>query len=105
MSALDAASKPASVGQCVFWLQQAQCSAISDKTLSSKQFNLFGPPAGSSLLRGWFSRGRAPTMSRGSYDLLAQRLRAFTAFFADAAWPLQQPGAVGGLPEAWFLGP
>ena len=44
-------------------------------------------------------------MSQGSDDLRAQRLRAFDAFFAEAASPLQQPGASGGMPEAWFLGP
>lgn len=44
-------------------------------------------------------------MSQGSDDLRAQRLRAFDAFFAEAASPLRQPGASGGVPEAWFLGP
>ena len=44
-------------------------------------------------------------MSQGSEDLREQRLRAFDAFFAGAASPLQRPGASGGLPEAWFLGP
>ncbi len=44
-------------------------------------------------------------MSQGSDDLRAQRLRAFDTFLAGAASPLQQPGAAGGLPEAWFLGP
>jgi glutamate/tyrosine decarboxylase-like PLP-dependent enzyme len=44
-------------------------------------------------------------MSQSSDDLRSQRLRAFDAFFADDASPLQRPGAPGGLPEAWFLGP
>jgi glutamate/tyrosine decarboxylase-like PLP-dependent enzyme len=44
-------------------------------------------------------------MAEGSEDLLRHRLRAFDAFFADAASPLQRSGASGGLPEAWFLGP
>src|SRR3954469_22560599 len=44
-------------------------------------------------------------MFQRSEDLREQRLRAFDAFFADAASPLQRSGASGGLPEAWFLGP
>jgi glutamate/tyrosine decarboxylase-like PLP-dependent enzyme len=44
-----------------------------------------------------------PTMSASSDELRIEQLRAFKEFFSRG--PLQQPGATGGLPEAWFLGP
>ena len=68
------------------------------------------PPKNSNLIK--FTRRTlvkgatgVTAMSQGSEDLQRQRLRAFDAFFTDVASPLRRPGASGGLPEAWFLGP